>query len=250
MLPEGSSEQCVVDKFSLFTKAFLFISSGPLWQVEGELAKFSATHFFPTLRCQKLSRRSFFTSKEMEHFGFVTQPDQASAPCVLEYKLVAAPTKDGLPLPCKDSMRFQSRYFFWCLKDSLRRIRKQTDLLDLASNENNTGSAALSVAICTGFYLSNAKMSWTPPTACSLSQHWRIGSSAGQCGRVQTANAHWSVNHQGQENLVVPVKKVSHFCIEDDGWRYGKVSLSLQMWHSAYFPRKSRLVVCGEALHC
>lgn len=136
-------------------------------------------------------------------------------------------------------MRFQSRYFFWCLKNSLRRIRKQTDLLDLASNEKNTGSTALPVAVCPGFYLSNAKMSWTPPTICSFSQNWRIGSSAGPRGRVQTTYAHWSVYHQGQENLVMPVKKslYVYFCNEGDAY---KVNLSLQMWQSrCIFSEKS-----------
>lgn len=86
MLPKGSSKHCAADKFSLFSKAFLSISNAPLWQVEGKHTKFCGRAVFPALRCQKTSKRSFFTSKKIDRFGYVTQPDQASVPCVYEYK--------------------------------------------------------------------------------------------------------------------------------------------------------------------
>lgn len=86
MLPEGSSKHCGADKFSLFSKAFLSISNAPLWQVEGKRTKFCGRAVFPALHCQKTSKKSFFTSKKIDRFGYVTQPDQASVPCVYEYK--------------------------------------------------------------------------------------------------------------------------------------------------------------------
>lgn len=84
--PGGSSEHCTLDKFSLFSKAFLSISSAPLWQVERKRAKFWGQAVFPALRCQEMSKRSFFTSKKIDRFGLVTQPDQASVPRGSEYK--------------------------------------------------------------------------------------------------------------------------------------------------------------------
>lgn len=49
--------------------------------------------------------------------------------------------------------------FFFFLKTACREFQNQTDLLDLASDEKNTGSAALPVAFCPEIYSSNVKMS-------------------------------------------------------------------------------------------
>lgn len=125
MLPEGSSEHCAVDKFSLFSKAFLSISNAPLWQVEGKSAKFWGRAVFPALRCQKTSKRSFFTSKKIDRFGYVTQPDQASVPCVLEYKWSGHAIQrwftSGLQGRNVISKSFATLFFFFFL-DSLQRI--------------------------------------------------------------------------------------------------------------------------------
>lgn len=182
MLPEGSSEHCAVDKFSLFSKAFLSISTAPLWQVEGKRAKFWGRAVFPALRCQKTSKRSFFTSKKIDRFGYVTQPDQASVPCVLEYKWSGHAIQRWFTSGLQgQNVISKSFAIFFFLKTACREFQNQTDLLDLASDEKNTGSAALPVAFCPEIYSSNVKMSWTPLTACSLSQRWHIGISAGPC---------------------------------------------------------------------
>lgn len=66
--------------------------------------------------------------------------------------------------------------FFVCaLKTACREFQNQTYLLDLASDEKNTGFAALPVAFCPEIYSSNVRMSRTPPTARSFSQRWHIG---------------------------------------------------------------------------
>lgn len=188
MLPEGSSKHCAADKFSLFSKAFLSISNAPLWQVEGKRTKFCGRAVFPALRCQKTSKRSFFTSKKIDRFGYVTQPDQASVPCVLEYKWSGRTNQRWFTSGLQGQNVISKSLRFLCvcvcaLKTACREFQNQTDLLDLASDEKNTGFAALPVAFCPEIYSSNVRMSWTPPTAHSFSQRWHIGLliSAGPC---------------------------------------------------------------------
>lgn len=188
MLPEGSSKHCAADKFSLFSKAFLSISNAPLWQVEGKHTKFCGRAVFPALRCQKTSKRSFFTSKKIDRFGYVTQPDQASVPCVYEYKWSGRINQRWFTSGPQGRNVISKSLRFFCvcvcaLKTACREFQNQTDLLDLASDEKNTGFAALPVAFCPEIYSSNVRMSWTPPTARSFSQHWHIGLliSVGPC---------------------------------------------------------------------
>lgn len=127
MLPKGSSKHCAADKFSLFSKAFLSISNAPLWQVEGKHTKFCGRAVFPALRCQKTSKRSFFTSKKIDRFGYVTQPDQASVPCVYEYKWSGRTNQRWFTSgPQGRNVISKSLRFFFCVcvcvKDSLQRI--------------------------------------------------------------------------------------------------------------------------------
>lgn len=211
MLPEGSLEHSALDKFSLFSKAFLSISNAPLWQVEGKCANFWGRAVFPALRCQEMSKRSFFTSKKIDRFGFVTQPDQASVPRVAEYKWSGRTNRRRFTSgpQGRNGISKSLRFFLWACGE----FQKQTDLLVLASDEKNT---ALPVVFRLEIYSSNVKMSWTPPTACSLLLGWRIGGPMrGGYGRQTLVD---QLVRQGQGNLEVPVQQALLLLITFNGW--------------------------------
>lgn len=64
--------------------------------------------------------------------------------------------------PARTERDFKVVTIFLCvcaLKTACREFQNQTDLLDLASDEKNTGFAALPVAFCPEIYSSNVRMS-------------------------------------------------------------------------------------------
>ncbi len=197
MLPEGSSEHCALDKFSLFSKAFLSISNAPLWQVEGKRAKFCGRAVFPALRCQELSKRSFFTSKKIDRFGLVTQPDQASVLHGSEYKWSGRTNQRWFTSgPQGRNAISKSLHFFWqpaensgtrriCL--TLRQMRKTQAPLRFLSH----------------FVQKCIHQMWKWAELLPLPAHFHCADilgcwyRRGRTQRIQAANAHWSADSAG-----------------------------------------------------
>ncbi len=197
MVPEGSSEHCLLDKFSLFSKAFLSISNAPLWQVEGKHAKFWGWAVCPALRCQEMSKRSFFTSQKIDRFGLVTQPDQASVPRGSEYKW-SSRTNQRLFTSGPQGRNLISKLLkhFWQLAENsgtrricltLRRMRKTQALLRFLTHF---------VQKCIHQMWKWAEL-LPPPVHFHCANILGCWYRRGHAQQIQAANVHWSAASAG-----------------------------------------------------